>query len=178
MAYLSYIIDHYDSLPSTLVFLHSHRSGFVKAWHTDTPLHDNVHALRALQIPFVQSNGYVNLRCNWNPGCKEAHRYNKHVTAEVWQSVFEGTSTSISSRNASSSSSSPPASQGKNLSAPAQVGAACCAQFAVSRERALQRPLSDYERFRQWIIDTEKSDAQSGRAMEFLWHVIFGMEPV
>lgn len=176
MAYLSYIIDHYDSLPSTLAFLHSHRSGFVVAWHTDTPLHDNVHALRALQIPFVQSNGYVNLRCNWNPGCKKAHRYNKHVTTQVWQSVFAGTSTSMSSLNASSSSL--PASQEKSPSAPTQVGAACCAQFAVSRERVLQRPLSDYERFRQWIIDTEKSDAKSGRVMEFLWHVIFGMEAV
>ncbi|MCJ1422874.1 hypothetical protein MMC29_000754 [Sticta canariensis] len=179
MAYLSYIIDHYTSLPATLAFLHSHRSGFFAAWHTDTALHDNVHALRALQIPFVQSNGYVNLRCNWNPGCMEAHRNNAHVTPEVWRDVFTGTSTSILSTNSStSSSSSPPNSQELSYPAPAQVGAACCAQFAVSRERVLQRPLSDYEQIRQWIIDTEKSDAQSGRVMEFLWHVIFGMDAV
>ncbi|MCJ1463953.1 hypothetical protein MMC07_002563 [Pseudocyphellaria aurata] len=179
MAYLSYIIDHYTSLPATLAFLHSHRSGFFAAWHTDTALHDNVEALRALQLPFVQSNGYVNLRCNWNPGCLEAHRNNKHVTPDVWRDVFAGTTTFILPSNSSSpSSSSPPHSRDLSHEAPAQVGAACCAQFAVSRERVLQRPLSDYEKIRQWIIDTEKSDAQSGRVMEFLWHVIFGMDAV
>lgn len=159
MAYLSYIIDNYARLPSTLVFLHSHRSGFLSAWHTDTPLHDNVDALRALRIPFVQKNGYVNLRCNWNPGCLEAHRDNAHVTPEVWGEVFAGTS-------------------GEAEPAPALVGAACCAQFAVSRDQVLARPLADYERFREWIVETEKSDAKSGRVLEFLWHVIFGKDAV
>lgn len=61
---------------------------------------------------------------------------------------------------------------------PEEVGAACCAQFAVSRERVLQRPKSDYEGFREWVVETEKNDAKSGRVMEFLWHVIFGMDAV
>lgn len=168
MAYLSYIIDNYAALPATLAFLHSHRAGFFAAWHTDTPLHDNVDALRSLQIPFVQRNGYVNLRCNWNPGCLEAHRDNAHVTPEVWRDVFAGTSR-----------------EGEGIQdkeggegAPTLVGAACCAQFAVSREQVLARPLSDYERFREWIVDTEKSDAKSGRVLEFLWHVIFGKDAV
>lgn len=162
MAYLTYIIDHYSSLPSTLVFLHSHRSGFLTAWHTDTPLHDNVDALRSLQLPFVQKNGYVNLRCNWNPGCLEAHRYNAHVTPDVWKDVFAGTST-----------------EGKEEGGvPTLVGAACCAQFAVSKGQVQARPLGDYERFREWIVDTEKSDARSGRVLEFLWHVIFGKDAV
>ncbi|KAF6225593.1 hypothetical protein HO133_009593 [Letharia lupina] len=166
MAYLSYVIDNYANLPSTLVFLHSHRSGFFSAWHTDTPLHDNVDALRSLQIPFVQKNGYVNLRCNWNPGCLEAHRHNAHVTPEVWKDVFAGTSKEEK------------APSNTNGQAPTLVGAACCAQFAVSKDQVLARPLSDYERFREWIIDTEKSDAKSGRVLEFLWHVIFGKDAV
>ena len=62
--------------------------------------------------------------------------------------------------------------------APVLVAAACCAQFAVSRERVLERPVGDYERFREWVVETEKSDAKSGRVLEFLWHVIFGMEAV
>ncbi|MCJ1228037.1 hypothetical protein MMC12_004697 [Toensbergia leucococca] len=191
MAYLTYIIDNYHSLPLTLTFLHSHRSGFFTAWHTDTPLHDNVYALRALQTTFVQQNGYVNLRCNWNPGCKIIHRKNKHVTREVWQEVFANTSTSPA--NMSSHDPSPPfnypgysstSSAADNEAAlkaqyiPTEVGTACCAQFAVSRDRVLQRPLSDYKRFRRWIIETDESDAKSGRVMEYLWHVIFGMEAV
>lgn len=176
MAYLSYIIDYYDSLPAALVFLHPHRAGFLAAWHTDTPLHDNVHALQALQLPFVQANGYVNLRCNWNPGCEEAHRFNKHVTPEVWHDVFDGMS--MLRPSPATNTSSPPDPYAMAYEPPAKVGAACCAQFAVSRDRVRQRPLSDYERFRQWIVDTHMSDAHSGRVFEFLWHVIFGMDAV
>jgi hypothetical protein len=93
MAYLTYLIDHYDALPSTVAFLHSHRAGFFLAWHVDAPLHDNVAAMRALQLDFVQRNGYVNLRCNWNPGCKAGHRLNRHITDQVWAEIFDGTST-------------------------------------------------------------------------------------
>ncbi|KAL9600679.1 MAG: hypothetical protein Q9219_003009 [cf. Caloplaca sp. 3 TL-2023] len=165
MAYLTYIIDHYTSLPSTLTFIHPHRRGFLEAWHTDTPLHDNVHALRSLRLPFVQENGYANLRCNWNPGCKSAHRKNAHVTRDVWHEIFGNASYSISGL-------------GGEEDVPKEVGAACCAQFAVSRERVLKRPRGDYEAFRRWVVQTEENDAKSGRVLEFLWHVIFGMEAV
>ena len=162
MAYLTYIIDNYASLPSIIAFIHPHRAGFLSAWHTDTPLHSNVEALSTLQIPYVQENGYTNLRCNHNPGCLESHTKNDHVTPEIWQQLFRGTSTE----------------ENGGLEAPPQIGAACCAQFAVSRSRVIKRPLSDYEHFRQWIIDIELTDAKSGRVFEFLWHIIFGMEAV
>jgi hypothetical protein len=175
MAYLTYIIDNYNNLPATIAFLHAHRSGFLMAWHVDAPLHDNVIAMRNLQLDFVQRNGYVNLRCNWNPGCKGSHRFNKHVTDQIWWDVFEGTST-------------PPLNMSspwemeygghKYIRKPDEIGAACCAQFAVSRDQVQKRPLNDYVKIRQWILDTELNDASSGRVMEFLWHIIFGMEGV
>ena len=165
MAYLTYIIDNYASLPSILAFLHSHRSGFFNAWHTDTPLHSNVDALHTLKLDFVKENGYVNLRCNHNPGCFEAHTHNAHVTPAVYEELFRGTSTELNST-------------GEGQKAPERVGAACCAQFAVSREQVLKRPLEDYVKFRDWILETEESDAKSGRVMEFLWHVIFGRDAV
>jgi hypothetical protein len=180
MAYLTYVIDHYDALPSTIAFLHSHRAGVLMAWHVDAPLHDNVAAMRALQLDFVQRNGYVNLRCNWNPGCKAAHRINRHVTEQVWMEIFDGTSTpplnATTSPARAAMAVDGAAPQQKFLVKPKEVGAACCAQFAVSREQVLQRPRDDYIKFRQWVIDTEKDDASSGRVMEFLWHVIFGQE--
>ncbi|KAL8934068.1 MAG: hypothetical protein Q9216_006087 [Gyalolechia sp. 2 TL-2023] len=159
MAYLTYIIDNYDSLPSTIAFLHPHNSGFLSAWHTGTPLHSNAEALNFLNASTVQKNGYVNLRCNSNPGCIEEHLKNKFVTADVWREIFQGTTTA-------------------NQEVPSRVGAACCAQFAVSRNRVLERPLSDYEKLRQWIIETDKTDRISGRIFEYLWHIIFGMQPV
>ncbi|EPS34679.1 hypothetical protein POX_a00349 [Penicillium oxalicum] len=175
MAYLTYIIDHYDTLPSTIVFLHAHRAGFNMAWHTDAPLHDNVNAMRMLQTDFVERNGYVNLRCNWNPGCREAHRFNAHVTEQIWWDVFQGTSTPPLN---SSSPFEQELSTRKYMRKPAQVGAACCAQFAVSKSQVHARPRDDYVKFRQWVIETDLNDAMSGRVMEFLWHVIFGMEAV
>ncbi|RDW74303.1 DUF3431 domain-containing protein [Aspergillus mulundensis] len=185
MAYLTYLIDHYNDLPSTIAFIHSHRSGFLSAWHVDAPLHDNVAALRSLQLDFVQQNGYVNLRCNPNPGCTQKHGYthNPHVTDAVWTDIFEGTSTPpLNSTEASADErgSDPLRIQAepRALKIPAQVAAACCAQFAVSRAQVLQRPREDYIKIRQWVIDTERSDASSGRVMEYLWHVIFGKESV
>lgn len=89
------------------------------------------------------------------------------MTAEVWKDVFAGTSTEKKAQK-----------DAEDERAPTQVGAACCAQFAVSRDQVLDRPLSDYERFRDWILDTDKSDAKSGRVLEFLWHVIFGKDAV
>ncbi|CAG7926695.1 unnamed protein product [Penicillium olsonii] len=174
MAYFTYIIDNYDSLPSTIAFLHAHRAGFLMAWHVDAPLHDNVLAMRNLQLDFVQRNGYANLRCNWNPGCKGKHRFNKHVTEQIWWDVFEGTSTPPLNMSSPTEVEYP----GTRYAKPTEIGAACCAQFAVSREQVHLRPREDYVKFRQWVMDTELSDASSGRVMEFMWHIIFGMDGV
>jgi len=175
MAYLTYIIDNYNSLPSIIAFLHSHRSGFLGAWHTDTPMHDNVYAMEHLQLDFVRRNSYVNLRCKWNPGCIKAQR-RKHITNEEWQAVFNNTSTPPPRDTATSGLALE--TEEKTFSMPAEVAAACCAQFVVSRQQVLKRPREDYVSFRRWITDTELSDAKSGRVMEYLWHVIFGMEAV
>ncbi|KAL4806108.1 hypothetical protein BDV18DRAFT_160177 [Aspergillus unguis] len=183
MAYLTYIIEHYDRLPSTIAFIHSHRAGFLMAWHVDAPLHDNAAALRSLRLDFVQRNGYVNLRCNLNPGCGDPHSPNPHVTEAVWTEIFEGTSTPplnssngytpIDKRDDNSHS-----RRTTPLQIPTQVAAPCCAQFAVPRDQVHQRPREDYLKIRQWVIDTEKTDAASGRVMEYLWHIIFGQKSV
>ena len=162
MAYLTYIIDNYARLPSYIAFLHSHRDGFLSSWHTDTPLHSNVDALRALRLPYVQQNGYVNLRCKHSPGCLGKDRHNAHITPEIYQELFKGTSTELD----------------KLSSAPQLVGSACCAQFVVSKKQVQQRPLKDYERFREWLLETQQSDAKSGRVMEFAWHIIFGRDAI
>lgn len=168
MAYLTYVIDHYSSLPPIMAFIHPHRSGFWDAWHTDTPLHDNVYALENLQLPFVRQNGYVNLRCNTTPGgCNKAPGRNQHITRQVWQEVFNETSTPHADRSPTGMADTDPT-----------LAVACCAQFAVSGEQVRKRPLEDYVRIRDWVIHTELSDRKSGRIMEYLWHVIFGMDPV
>jgi hypothetical protein len=160
MAYLTYVISNYHKLPSTVVFLHAHRSGYYRGWHTDAWDHDNVRSVQSLNLSYVQESGYVNLRCNWATGCKpENYTPNDHVTKQIWMDVFHLENRTVDE-------------------VPEMVGQACCAQFAVSREQVMKRPLEDYVSYRQWVIDTELSDYESGRVMEYLWHVIFGKEAV
>lgn len=180
MAYLTYIIDHYatHTIPSTVAFLHSHRRGFFAAWHTDTPLHDNVAAMQLLRLDTVRERGYVNLRCNWNPGCTKRGRNNAHVTRDTWLGVMGNTSTPVFN-----SRSGRPGALGADAEIwdeadhnKITVWAACCAQFAVSREAIYRRPLADYVNMRNWLMETELDDGRSGRVFEYLWHVIFNME--
>lgn len=120
--------------------------------------------LRTLRIAYVQAQGFVNLRCNPDPGCPaeivldrqppDAEHITEKYMPDAWRVLFP------------------------NVTAPAVLATACCAQIAVSREQVLKRPLSDYRRYRQWILDTELSDEFAGRVMEYLWHVIFGRDPV
>jgi len=179
MAYLTYIIDNYaHHIPSTVAFLHSHRSGFFKAWHVDTPLHDNVMAMQLLRVDTVQKKGYVNLRCNWNPGCTKRGRNNAHVTRETWEEIMGNTSTPMFNSRTGRPGALPADAEilDEKDHNKITVWAPCCAQFAVSREAIYARPLDDYLQMRQWLMDTELDDARSGRVFEYLWHVIFGLE--
>ena len=183
MAYLTYIIDNYNGLiPSIVAFLHSHRQGFFEAWHVDTPLHDNVVAMRLLNLDFVREAGYVNLRCNWNPGCNKrgTEHANGHITSEIWSQLMGDTSTPLFNGK--------PGSLGAVKDIQSFYGgereeyvemtifSTCCAQFAVSREQIYQRPLKDYIKVREWLLETELDDPHSGRVLEYMWHIIFGME--
>lgn len=60
MIYLSYIIDHYDSLSDVNIFMHSHRY----SWHNDELMdHDAVQMISRLSAERVQREGYMNMRC-------------------------------------------------------------------------------------------------------------------
>jgi hypothetical protein len=56
-AYLTYIVQNYNNLPSTIAFIHPHKDGYPTAWHTDNNEHSNVVSLQTLNIDFIQSNG-------------------------------------------------------------------------------------------------------------------------
>jgi hypothetical protein len=183
MAYLTYIIDNYNGeIPSIVAFLHAHRQGFFEAWHVDTPLHDNVVAMRLLNLDTVRTDGYVNLRCNWNPGCnkRDTERVNGHVTSEIWDQLMNETSTPVfngmpggpGAVDLTSSFHDPRRDKDTGMT----IFTTCCAQFAVSREQIYKRPLQDYVKMREWLVATQLDDPHSGRVLEYLWHIIFGME--
>lgn len=162
MTYLTYIVDRYDSLPSFVVFTHASRF----QWHNDDPDYDGLAILRNLQLPYVTTQDYVNLRCVWVLGCPveirpihdAANPDHDHPTSIAYKSAFEQLLPGVP--------------------VPEEVGQACCAQFAVSREAILSRPREEYEHFRKWLINTPLDDDTAGRVFEYLWHIIFGKEPV
>lgn len=159
MVYLTYIIDNYASLPNVSIFMHAHR------WtHHNGRLLDNdaVEMISRLSDSHVIRHGYVNLRCEWDPGCPEwlypihslasLAKQEEAVLSRCWRELFP-------------SNPAPPF-----LSQP------CCAQFALSEERILSIPLSRYMFYRDWILTTPLSDYISGRIWEYLWQYIFGGE--
>lgn len=166
LAYLTYIVENYDRLNDTIAFIHSHKDGYPEAWHTDNEHYSNVESLSRLQIPYVQKVGYVNLRCNKEVGCsplelqlkrnpKDESRTAENAMPVAWRSLM-----------------------GEDEPVPDTIAVACCAQFAISKQQVLKRPLSDYKRYQRWILETELPDDTSGRIMEYFWHVMFGREAV
>ena len=41
---------------------------------------------------------------------------------------------------------------------------------AATKEKVLERPKHDYERYREWLSNTTLDDSISGRILEYSWH--------
>ena len=163
--YLTYLVENYEKLPSTIAFVHPHEDGYSRAWHTDADGYLNVKSLSTLKTDFVQSNGYANLRCIAIPGCPgdiqpfreedgDEDRRAEHAIADAWKQIFG------------------------DDNVPYVIGSPCCAQFAVSRDQVHKRPLGFYVGAFKWLHDTPLDDDTSGRVFEHIWHIIFGQDPV
>ena len=166
MVYLTFIIDHYATLPDVTIFHHASQY----QWHNDDPDYDASRLLGQLQIPYVLSRGYANLRCVWTIGCPpDSISPHKRQQPFALQAI-DGAGNSVDYNELYKAvyeqlfPSEP---------VPEHVGAPCCAQFAVTANTILQRPVSEYEYFRKWLLETDLADEVSGRIMEYFWHIIF-----
>lgn len=123
--------------------------------------------LRNLRLSHVSSQGYVNLRCSWTLGCPAevlplrgvANAKDRNGT----QKVDDRTEVEFAYAEAF-----PVLFPGAPV--PEKVGIGCGAQFAVSKERILQRSQESYQAYRQWLLDTPLEDSASGRVLEYSWH--------
>lgn len=155
-----------------MAFVHSHRKGYPRAWHTDAASNDIVTALSVLNTSYVQHEGYANLRCNPAPGCDNVH------DLEPWKRLHNVTRPLTLDHAAELAwVEAWPALFGDRR-VPERIGAACCAQFAVSRTQVLKRSRRQYERYHRWLMETDMPDDISGRVFEYAWHMIFGKEAV
>ena len=149
-----YIIDNYDTLPDNILFIHPNRY----QWHNDDPDYDGLPMLRHLQLPYLEEQGYVNIRCAWSLGCpaeikplaeEGEHREAVHAGGDykkAFQVLFPGTEV------------------------PREVGVSCCAQFAATKEKIKERKREEYVRYRDWLMSTDLADSISGRVLEYSWH--------
>lgn len=158
---IRYIIEQYDHLADVVVFHHADRY----QWHNDDPLYDAQRILTRLKLPVVLEEGYVNLRCVWALGCPAEIRPLLEGAVQPGKSSDDQSDARAGSYYKDAFEELFP-----EFEVPQIVGVSCCAQFAVSGQRIRQRPRSDYERYRQWILNTRLSDDLSGRIFEYSWH--------
>jgi hypothetical protein len=158
--YLSYIIDHYDDLPDTSIFMHAHRH----AWHNNMLLGlDAAQMIKRLNHERVARMGYMNVRCHHDPGCPDWIHMDRpggdfdfyHKPEEIywrrhiWEEIHPG------------------------APIPPSISGVCCAQFAVSRQRIREVPIERFKHYRTWLLNTGMEDQFSGRVFEYIWHYIF-----
>ncbi|KAK5110902.1 hypothetical protein LTR62_005440 [Meristemomyces frigidus] len=159
--YLTYIIDHYDQLSDLTIFIHFHRF----SWHNNILMdEDAAQMVRHLSPERVTRDGYMNLRCHWEPGCpswlhpgatqRNYDKMEETLVADAWAELFPLDPI------------------------PAVLAQPCCAQFAVSRDRIRALPKQRYVSMRDWILRTELSDYMSGRVFEYIWQYIFTASPI
>ena len=157
MAYITYIVDSYDDLPDVSIFMHSHQF----ATHNNDLLdRDAAQMIRHLSPERVTRDGYMNLRCHWEPGCPE------------W--MHPGTATHVDEKPEEYYLAASWAELFPQQPIPSVLAQPCCAQFAVSRERIHALPKERYVFLRDWILHTELTDFLSGRVFEYAWQYLFG----
>lgn len=156
IVYLSYIIDFYEDLPDISLFIHSHRF----AWHTnDLFENDMVANIQRLIPQHVVRHGFLNLRCQWYPGCprwldphtkvEDEEKREELIVSRVWPELF------------------PVDALPENLAQP------CCSQFAITRERIRSLPREEYLRLREWLLTSSLDDYMTGRVFEYLWQYLW-----
>jgi hypothetical protein len=167
--YLTYIVEHYSTLPDIAVFMHAHPGGWPQAWHNDAPGHNAARMLKDLKLETVLKRGFQNLRCIHEPGCPVVIDLNRNATdpakrAEiaypyVYADFFNMTAEAVRKETPI-------------------VASPCCAQFAVTKAEIVKRPKAEYERILKIVERSELDDQTLGTVLEYTWHILFGKDAV
>ena len=151
MAYLTYIIDNYENLPESMMFVHGHAEG----WHTEGP-----QMRRIMEIPCwnqveyatITTYSYIGSNFILKGDCHPALQEQQQYTIQAWKE-------------------NPGFEKLFNMTMPEDLLTPCCAQFLVHRKRVLARPRETYVKIRQWLIETPIETYFTGRVLEYTWHV-------
>ncbi|CAN8105562.1 unnamed protein product [Discula destructiva] len=180
LAYLTYIIDHYNSLSPTDVFLF--HSAPRRAWHQRL---DALDELALLRPEYVLRAGYVSLRCPKTSGpvqgCENIVPLKGGKLAVDFGPAFARADrktrlVSLGDAFLSEEGENGEEGQGEGWVVPERIAAPCCSQFAVSGAAVRKREREWWVDLREWLRNTPVGSGNAGKLMEHLWHLWFGME--
>lgn len=180
MAYLTFLIDHYENLPEVMVFMHGHRT----AWHNNALLlRSSPLTVNKLRPEAVLQRGFVNLACDKAlqrtiepmPGVLGPSVLD--LTREDWEAqdtgskIYTQTPERLYRRYADLWHDIFP--EPRHDIPPSGWGYFAGGQFALSRKLVKSIPQDRLRFLRDWIIQTSLSSRSSGAVFETLWEAIF-----
>ena len=153
--YLKYIMDHYDSLPEYVFFIHDEEF----AWHHSGSIFD--------RFDEAVSSGELYYNINDNAIMEESYVISEvhgafcHFAFLAWYNAYIDPYI-------------PFASLPKH---DFTKGHRASAQFLVHRDRIRRLPRDFYQNLYEWIITTTMESQVSGRFFEWTWHVFWDINP-
>lgn len=160
-AYLTYIVGHYNILPSIIVFLNTDALIMDRNDEGAYASPNHIDYIESFRYD-IQSSGYVNLRCFSGDGCRREYTPNRKPVDEfrtlevamptAWKELFN------------------------NTAVPDKISAPSSSTFGVTRDQVRKRPVEEYLRYWEWLNKTTMDDDTAGLVFEYLWHIIFGQE--
>ncbi|KAH6896545.1 hypothetical protein B0T10DRAFT_601997 [Thelonectria olida] len=180
MAYLTYLIDHYDDLPDVMIFMHGHRT----TWHNNALLsRSSPLTVNKLRPQAVLQRGFVNLACD-----KALRRAVEPVPGATGPSVLDLTREEWEAEDGGQKlSSQSPKDLHEQYSAlwrelfplqhhpdpPSRWDFLAGGQFALSRKLVESISQDRLRSLRDWILHTALSSRSAGAVFETLWEAIF-----
>lgn len=147
-AYLKYIIDHYDHLPTFQIFLQAED----RAWHHNGSLSNRILSMYKKKTPITQHYKNLNKVCLGN--------IQNQITAHTFYFFDTFLAPYIGNREKYFGDWTP--------------GNLCCAQFIVHKSRILKYPLKFYQDIYNWILTSKQLDEKGkGHMLEWTWFLIF-----
>lgn len=149
LPYLTYLTEHYDTLPKFVVFIHGHESSS----HCEPMMHI-LRGLRWENIHFANLNWlgeegfYTTLEAS-SPPSNSTFKWVKLFWADMFR---------------------------ESGRVPERISFHAHSQFVVSRERIRSRKKQFYEKLHTWARDTNYGDQHISAFFQATWHFIFGEE--
>lgn len=159
LAYLEFIIEHYDRLPTHLVLVHDEEY----SWHHEGSLVDRIKDHVGKYVELETLNKYFYRHWHYTTGYPKELIQNKKYFAGIAE-LFDTCLANDSMRSLSVSD-----------YGDFTRGVGCCAQFIVHKHVIYQRSLQAYKCMRDWIIRNAKDakDKHPAVVLEQAWNLVW-----